>query len=31
MALKAVEFEVFKCYGLQIYLNDAFSCISMGN
>jgi hypothetical protein len=31
MALKAAEFEVLKCDGLQIYLNYAFFCISMGN
>jgi len=31
MALKAVEFEVLKCDGLQIYLSDAFFCISVGN
>jgi hypothetical protein len=31
MALKAVDFEVFKCDGLRIYLNGAFFCISMGN
>jgi len=31
MALKVVQFKVFKSDGLQIYLNNALFCISMGN